>query len=86
MKLLCVKQSKEARWNTTGGEAPIGPVVVIGNEYESIGSMEFEDGVSYFLRGFPRDCVYHHSLFATLPDQTADEMEEEEAIANLQPA
>jgi hypothetical protein len=84
MKLLCVKQPNIATWDGTNNPAPLGPKLFVGNEYKAIGSIEFDDGISYFLKGKPRDCAYHHSLFATLPDQPA-EITEEESV-NLQPA
>lgn len=55
-------------------------------EYEGDLADVAEDGAYYTLKGFPDWFYYHHSLFAILPDATADQMQEEkrEAIVNLE--
>lgn len=59
---------------------------VVGSEYEVIDETQHGGFDLYVLAGFPSDCGYVRSGFATLPDKTADEMAEEkhEAIVNLE--
>lgn len=76
-KLLCVKSPNGAEYSS-GMQTDDFTTIYVGNEYEASGILEFEDGVYYKLVGFNPTEVYHSDLFATLPDNTADEMAEEE--------
>lgn len=59
--------------------------VHIGSEYNAADAIEYEGEYYYKLEEIP-GALFHERLFATLPDQTANEMAEEsrEAIVNLE--
>lgn len=82
MRLFCVKEASQSEWSD-GTPAMTYERVIVGNEYESYRDKVYDDGLYYFLEGFPGNVAFHHSLFATLPPQSADEINEEEREAIL---
>lgn len=76
-KLLCVKSPNGAEY-LDGILTDDFTAIIVGNEYVAYNTMTFDDGVYYQLQGFHPGEIYNSDLFATLPDSTADEMEEEE--------
>lgn len=77
MQVLCVKPHTSAEY-LDGSPAPVGPVIEVGSTYSVSRTIEFEDGLYYFLVGFPYDVCYWSSLFAALPDEPAEVIEETE--------
>lgn len=73
MKVICVQKLFSHPANTYNP-----PMPVVGSEYEVINEVHENGFDLYVLGGFPSDCGYVRSGFATLPNSTADEMEEEE--------
>jgi hypothetical protein len=81
MNVICVQQLFSHPSNTYNP-----PMPEVGSEYVVIDEVRHGGFDLYVLAGFPSDCGYVKSGFATLPDSTADEMAEEsrEAIVNLE--
>jgi hypothetical protein len=73
MKVMCVQQLYSHPANTYNP-----PMPVVGSEYEVVDEVEENGYELYVLAGFPSDAGYVRSGFATLPDSTADEMQEEQ--------
>lgn len=71
MRVLCVKPFDV-------NEAKGKPMPEVGDEDVVTEEAEIWGALYYGLVRFPSDLVYSAEHFATLPDQTADEMEEEE--------
>lgn len=80
MKLICIAKPVTIPPQLE----PYVPVVL--KEYEGGVAEVLEDGAYYTLSCFPDWFHYHHSLFAILPDKSADEMSQEskEAIVNIE--
>lgn len=64
----------------------IPPMLEVGSEYVVIGLHNGKYGLGYFLEGFPSHLAFNPNLFATLPSQDADAMQEEtrESIVNIE--
>lgn len=62
------------------------PPIEVGNTYDAIDEYHTNGRVYYILAEYGPDYGWRTTFFATLPDQTADEMAEaeHEAIANLE--
>lgn len=82
-KLLCVRSPNGAEF-LDGTQTSDFTTIEVGNEYAAYNTMTFDDGVYYQLLGFHPGEIYHSNLFATLPEQTADEMQEEEQFIHDQ--
>lgn len=76
-KLLCVKSPNGAEF-LDGTMTNDYTTISVGNEYMVYNTMSFDDGVYYQLLGFHPGEIYHSDLFATLPGNTAEDMQEEE--------
>lgn len=79
MLLLCVKKPTEAFYTNDKAKAPLClKPLIIGEYYNSIQEKEFDDGLYYFLEGFPNNECFHHSLFAKPSDLDETELVTEE--------
>ena len=75
MKVICVKPFKTNKCYFSG---TILSVPDVGDEDIVIDVFETKYGVHYALERFGMDNLYNSEHFATLPDDTADEMQEAE--------
>jgi hypothetical protein len=82
MRLLCVKQ--DSYYAFTG--APLIPALIVGNEYNAFDTIDIAGkGRYYKLKECDHRDWFHNSLFATLPDATAEDMQEEETATMYEP-
>jgi len=80
MKVICVISFDKVR---AEAEAHGCPVPEVGSEYIVIATNGEEPDLYYQFVGFPDDCEYAAYAFSTLPEATADEMQEETREAIL---
>ncbi len=86
MKIFCVTNRHQVN--------PLTPKLVVGSEYVPTEQRQFDGGVYYQLAEYPPEFIggekrmyyFHSKGFAILPEQSADQMQEEnrEAILNLE--
>lgn len=62
------------------------PPIEVGNTYNAVDEYHANGRVYYFLEEFGNDYGWRTTFFATLPDDTAEELADtdREAIANLE--
>jgi hypothetical protein len=79
MLLLCIKNATEAFYVDDNAKAPNPEKgLIVGEYYNTIHEREFEDGLYYWLEGFPHYECFHHSLFAMPSDLDETELVTEE--------
>jgi hypothetical protein len=80
---MCIKDNLDASDSAKGG-----PMPVFMGEYTILETHDYKGRAFYALVEFGDFYLYYSDHFATLPDSTADEMQEEsrEAIVNLETA
>jgi hypothetical protein len=80
MRVICVMSFDKIKSHPSyDGE----PLPQVGSEYLIVDTYRGSLGLTYILAGFPDDCSYEAKAFATLPEATADEMQEAEREAIL---